>query len=166
MVEPRADGEVDESAPPQVSLRLLLPRDAASIPIVRHLSEHALRELGCRPDCASDVGLAITEACANVIQHAANGEVYAVNVCIEADACEISIIESGAGSFDEDRAAASVAARAQDALSESGRGIAIINAVMDDLSFEVRPKSGTLLRMVKNLEFDPDSPARRLLLVG
>lgn len=157
---------MDESASPQVSLRLLLPRDAASIPIVRHLSEHALRELGCQPGCVADVGLAITEACANVIQHAANGEVYAVNVCIGAEACEISIVESGAGSFDEGGAAASVAARAQDALSESGRGIAIINAVMDDLSFEVRPESGTLLRMVKKLEFDPDAPARQLLHVG
>lgn len=101
-----------------------------------------------------------------MVQHAANGEVYAINVCIGADACEISIIESGAGRFDEERAAASVDARARDALSESGRGIAIINAVMDNLSFDVRPESGTLLRMVKKLDFDPDSPARRLLLVG
>lgn len=165
MVEPPGDG-IDEPVPPHVSLRLLLPRDAASIPVVRHLSDYALRELGCLEDSCFDVGLAITEACANVIQHAQSGEAYAVQVSIEAQVCEISVIDAGPTTFDTAGVEASVRERSQDEMSESGRGIAIINAVMDGLTFDVRPESGTLLRMVKKLEFEQDSAARRLMLLG
>ena len=166
MADPRAGGEADQPVPPHVSLRLLLPRDAASIPVVRHLSEYALRELGCEAESVHDVGLAITEACANVIEHAGSGEAYAVQVSIQARVCEISVIDAGPTTFDEAGAAASVRERSRDQMSESGRGIAIINAVMDDLSFDVRPESGTLLRMVKNLDFEEGSAARRLMLLG
>ena len=166
MVDHRADDGTDEPVPPHVSLRLLLPRDAASIPVVRHLSEYALRELGCLEDCCFDVGLAITEACANVIQHAASGEAYAVQVSIEAQQCQISVVDAGPTSFDTAGAAASVRERSEDVMSESGRGIAIINAVMDDITFDVRPESGTLLRMVKALAFEEGSAARRLMLLG
>jgi len=162
----RGEASDPPGAPPHVSLRLLLPRDAASIPVVRHLSEHALRELGCEDTCWQDVGLAITEACSNVVQHAEAGEAYAVQVSIESDVCEIRVIETGGSTFDRDGAAASVEARSLDAMSESGRGLAIITALMDDLSFEIQPETGTLVRMVKRLEFSEESAARKLMLLG
>ena len=150
---------------PHVSLALLLPRDAVSIPIVRHLCEHALSELGCVPECAEDVGLAVTEACANVIKHAGPGESYTVDVAIQSEFCEMRVIDS-AGLFIEADAAASTRARAADEMSESGRGLAIIAALTDHLSFEARPENGTLVRMVKQLEFDEESPARQLMVLS
>lgn len=162
---PPSAGSDSGKSSPHVSLRLLLPRDAASIPVVRHLSEYALKELGCQQQVCDDIGLAITEACANVIQHAETGEAYAVQVSIESDICEIRVIDTGDTSFDFDGAQASVRERSLDAMSESGRGIAIIKALVDDLSFEIQPETGTLVRMVKRLSFDADSPARRLMLL-
>ena len=156
--------DIDPAAAPHVSLRLLLPRDMSSIPVVRHLCEYALRELGAAEESTADVGLAITEACANVVQHAGAGESYAVQVSIEADVCEMRVIDAGPTSIDREGAAESTRGRNQDAMSESGRGIAIIEALMDDLSFEMQPETGTLVRMVKRLDFDESSPARRMLL--
>jgi len=150
-------------APAAVELSLVLPRDAASIPVVRHLCEHALVELGCREDCAGDVGLAVTEACANVVTHAGPGESYSVQVSVDAERCELRVLDAG-GAFVEAEVDASVKERALDPMSESGRGLAIIKAVTDDLSLESRPGSGTLVRMVKQVEFDEDRPARRLVV--
>ncbi|GAC1601660.1 MAG: hypothetical protein NVS3B21_29390 [Acidimicrobiales bacterium] len=156
--------DIDPAAPPHVSLRLLLPRDMSSIPVVRHLCEYALRELGAAEECTADIGLAITEACANVVQHAGAGESYAVQVSIEGDVCEMRVIDAGPTALDRAGAAESTRTRNLDALSESGRGIAIIEALMDDLSFEMQPETGTLVRMVKRLDFDESSPARKILL--
>ncbi|GAC1596209.1 MAG: hypothetical protein NVS3B21_19880 [Acidimicrobiales bacterium] len=132
--------------------------------MVRHLCEYALRELGADQECTGDVGLAITEACANVVQHAGAGESYAVQVSIEAEVCEMRVIDAGLTALDRAGAAESTRARSQDAMSESGRGIAIIEALMDDLSFEMQPETGTLVRMIKRLDFDESSPARKMLL--
>jgi serine/threonine-protein kinase RsbW len=167
MAETGADrllpGQRRDPGRPQVNLALLLPRDATSIPLVRHLCEHALRELGCVASSADDVGLALTEACANVVRHAGPDESYTVEVRVADRTCEMKILDTG-GLYVEADADESIRERARDAMSESGRGLAIIRALTDHFSFESRPETGTLLRMVKGLDFDEHSPARRLLI--
>ena len=158
----RADGVIELSNRPHVSLAVVLPRDTMSIPVVRHLCQHALRELGSDGACAEDIGLAVTEACANVVQHAGPGEAYRVEVDIADSACELRVLDQG-GRFVAEAAEASVEDRARDPMSETGRGLAIIRALMDDLSFESQPARGTVVRMVKLLEFEPDAPAHTLL---
>ena len=155
-------GDVRVPVAPTIDLSLVLPQDAVSIPVVRHLCEHALTELGCIPDCADAVGLAVTEACANVVQHAGPKDSYTVEVSITAARCEMRVIDTG-GTFVAAAAAESVRDRARDPMSESGRGLDIIRAMTDRLWLESTPEVGTLVHMVKDLEFDPDAPARRLL---
>ena len=41
--------------------------------------------------------LALTEACANVVQHAGEHEEYQVDVAITDDTCRISVLDDGQG---------------------------------------------------------------------
>jgi serine/threonine-protein kinase RsbW len=147
---------------PAISLALELPQDAVSIPVVRHICEHALLELGCVSDCSDAVALAVTEACANVVQHAGPSEAYRIEVTITAEVCEMRVIDSS-GTFVAAVADESIRHRAVDPMSESGRGLDIIRAMTDDLWLESTPEVGTLVHMVKVLAFDEEAPARRLL---
>ena len=53
-----------------VDFSVRLPTDAESVPLVRGLLRQALQYLGVVPDRIEEIVLALTEACANVVQHA------------------------------------------------------------------------------------------------
>ncbi len=59
---------------------LSLPRDAASVPLSRQVLDGCLETLGVTDDTRTDIALALSEACANVIVHAGSGEQYGVTV--------------------------------------------------------------------------------------
>ena len=62
----------------EVKVALSLPRDAASVPVTRQVLDSCLERLGVMPATRHDIALALSEACANVIQHAGPGEEYEV----------------------------------------------------------------------------------------
>ena len=142
----------------EISLSLSLPRDEASVPFVRHVCGDALKQLGVASDCVSDVEIAITEACTNVVKHSADArEEYKVKVLIDESSCHITVTDSGAG-FDHE-ARASVVAEMSD---ESGRGIGLMHALVDKVKFISKPEDGTIVHLVKNLDLGEDSLTRRL----
>jgi serine/threonine-protein kinase RsbW len=142
----------------RVNLALQLPRDRASIPVVRHLTQNALAELGVREWICHDVELAVTEACANVLDHAGSGDAYDVIVSVAGDKCEIRVVDVGRG-FDYD----SLVGRKTTIHDESGRGIALMHALMDNVLLTSEPESGTVVHLVKGLDFDDSAPALQLL---
>jgi len=60
----------------ELKMVLYLPRDAASVPVSRQVLDGCLETLGVTPDTRTDIALALFEACANVIQHAAPADEY------------------------------------------------------------------------------------------
>ncbi|WP_432824365.1 ATP-binding protein [Dactylosporangium sp. CA-092794] len=78
-----------------VRLALHLPRDAATVPVVRRLLDQALHTLGVDPSCCDDVGLILTEACANVIEHAQQIDDYEIGVDVTGERCVIHVINAG-----------------------------------------------------------------------
>ena len=141
----------------RVSLSLRLPRDQLSVPVVRHLTQYALMEVGANSNDAHDVELALTEACANVLTHAGPGDVYDVDVIIGPYNCVIRVIDVGRG-FD---ASSMPTMSGMDA--ESGRGVGLMHALMDQVRLTSEPERGTVVQLVKSLDFQDDAPARRLL---
>ncbi|GAB2859904.1 ATP-binding protein [Nocardioides pacificus] len=137
---------------PHLDLSLSLPREGVSVPVVRRLAAQALRAFGVIDDDIDDVQLAITEACANVIDHAAETDTYDVKVELAADRCAITVVDSGAG-FDE----ASVPATAEHS-AEAGRGLTLMRALVDRLDFRDEPQSGAVVHMVKTLAYDATHP--------
>jgi serine/threonine-protein kinase RsbW len=131
----------------EISLSLRLPRDEASVPLVRHLCGDALRKLAVAPDCVSDVEVAITEACTNVVKHSLGPhEEYKVTISIDGRTCEISVSDAGVG-FDHESRRSEIAHPS----AESGRGISLMHALVDNVSFVSRPEDGTIVNLVKTL---------------
>jgi serine/threonine-protein kinase RsbW len=139
-----------------LTFSLYLPRDGTSVPFVRHLCRSALTELGVEDACTHDIELALAEACTNVLLHAADtDDEYVVELKIEDDNCSIEIVDAGTG-FDHSKIPDSMPEAA-----ESGRGIQLMRALVDDLQFVSDKESGTVVRLKKTLAVNPSSPLRR-----
>lgn len=143
----------------EIHFSLWLPRDEESVPMVRHICRDALVELGVVGDCVGDVELAVTEACTNVLKHAAGtGDEYEVTVAIVEDDCVIRVIDSGSG-FDHESLDRTTAAGSGD---ESGRGVFLMAALVDQLEFTSKPAFGTVVHLEKKLQLEETSVIRRL----
>jgi len=142
----------------KITLVLCLPRDSSTLPVVRHIAACALKELGVEDEAIDDVALALTEASANVVKHSGTDDSYEVQVSIENQQCEIRVIDTGRG-FDSSSLAVAMAAPS----AEQGRGMALIEALVDSVRFESRPETGTIVHLVKDLSIRPDGTLRRLV---
>ena len=132
----------------ELTLNLRLPRDRMSVSVARHVVRHAVQELGVDDDCAHDIELALSEACTNVLLHSGPGEEYDVRVELADERCEIQVVDVGRG-FDPERLPPPVVG--PDA--EWGRGLLIMTALVDRLRFRVKPTSGTVVRMEKDVVY-------------
>ena len=122
---------------------------------MRRLAAQALRAFGVLGEDIDDVQLAITEACANVVDHATDADTYEVKVELAADRCAITVVDQGRG-FD---ATAVTGPPPPDA--ESGRGVVLMRALVDNVAFRSEPQAGAVVHMVKTLRFDSGHPLWR-----
>ena len=146
--------------PLEVNVTLSLPRDELTVPVVRHLCSSAMSELGVEPGCKGDVLLALTEACTNVIDHSDDAHQYEVQLMLDERRCTIQV-KDGGGGFDH---AARDEGRTVDLSAEEGRGIDLMNALVDKVSFVSEPCEGTIVNLYKELEFVDGHPVRERLL--
>lgn len=138
---------------------MMLPRDRVSVPVTRHLVRSAMDEVGVEAEDADSVELAVTEACANVINHSGPGDAYDVEVAINLDACHIRVVDVGRG-FDHESLRPPTMATID---AEHGRGMALMDALVDQVRFESRPEQGTVVHLVKSLRFHAEAPAHQLI---
>lgn len=149
-------GTHEQSDPsPRLEMTVSLPRQSHSVPVIRRLAAQILRAFGVAADSIHDVELAISEACANVIQHAVDSEGYEVSIELAADRCAITVLDRGEG-FDATRVNDQ-----DDDDAESGRGLTLMRALVDNLNFVSEPKIGAVVHMVKQLDYDSSHPFRR-----
>lgn len=149
---------------------LALPREALSIPVIRRVLGDALRGLGVSEDCAADILLATCEACTNVVKHARATARYEVLASIDDETCVLKIVEMEAGPDETGRLTALLAREARlpgspprlEAESESGRGIDIMRALVDDVTFDTAPETGTIVYLQKRLTWRDEALLRRL----
>jgi serine/threonine-protein kinase RsbW len=148
-----AEGEME------IKVSLSLPRDAASVPVTRQVLDCCLQTLGVLPDTRGDIALALSEACANVILHAGPGQEYDVVASTRDGRCIIEVVDTGSRG-----AAKTPAPRVPDEavlMSESGRGLRIIDAVSDKMS--LTGQDGTTVHFEKILDWEPGALAEKLL---
>src|SRR4051794_2370905 len=144
----------------EISYTINLPRDALTVPIVRRLCQGAMAELGVARTCTSEVAVAVTEACANVIEHSSdNDDDYEVRVAVNDRKCEIRVIDAGRG-FDAESLSAD--GSGADVSAERGRGIQLMRALVDKVRFESKPEAGTVVHLEKGLEFEEGSSFKQL----
>ncbi|MFD0684190.1 ATP-binding protein [Actinomadura fibrosa] len=133
---------------------LALPREALSIPVIRRVVGDALRGLGVSEDCVADILVAVSEACTNAIQHARASGDYEVAGSVDDDVCDLKVMDWGRGPRP--------APQDRGVLSESGRGIKIMRALVDDLNIDSSPDRGTVVHLRKRLTWRDEALVRRL----
>jgi serine/threonine-protein kinase RsbW len=132
-----------------------LPRETLSIPVIRRVLGDTLRGLGVSEGCIADLLVAASEACTNVVQHVDSATHYEVIASIAGDHCVLKVADTGHG-FESD------AQKGAGPDSESGRGIKIMRALVDDVIFDSRPDTGTAVYLQKRLSWQEESPMRLL----
>jgi serine/threonine-protein kinase RsbW len=146
-------GRHDSRWPVDLKFSLDLPRETLSIPVIRRILGDTLRGLGVSEACVGDILVAISEACTNVVQHADSTCRYEVTVAVEGPQCVLKVVDRGQG-FDEEPA------KDVHPDSESGRGLKIMKALVDDVSVHSRPESGTVVYLQKRLSWKDEAPLR------
>jgi len=136
---------------------LSLPRDAASVPLSRQVLDGCLQTLGVTDDTRTDIALALSEACANVIVHAGSGEQYGVTVSAHDGRCVIEVVNSGPASPPLAAADGPVPLYA-----EHGRGLEIMDAVVDNLRLTGDGQQGTTVHFEKALQWVPGAAGEHL----
>ena len=115
-------------------------------PVVNQLM-HSLKTSCCPPEQEIAVEMALRESLANAIVHGNHEDLHKkIHVCCACDAKRgmlIVVKDQGEG-FDPSRIPSPLAR--QGILSEHGRGIFLINLLMDEIQFQ---KGGTEIRMRK-----------------
>lgn len=128
-------GPVRELPAPS-SLRLVLPAWPENIALVRGAVEAAAEERGLPRALVSDMRLAVTEACTNVVRHAYAGE-GDLEVVLELTdrATRVVVEDQGCGiGSSPDRAG-------------PGLGLPLIAALVTELEIQPGPTSGSRLSM-------------------
>jgi serine/threonine-protein kinase RsbW len=143
----------------EIKVVLSLPRDAASVPVTRQVLDSCLATLGVMADTRADIALALTEACANVIRHAGPGDDYDVTAAAADGRCIIEVRDTGTRAA---RAGGNGHAQEPALLSETGRGLKIMSAVVDDLTLTGNQTTGTTVRFEKALDWTPGALAEQL----
>ena len=129
-------------------MAVCLPQEAETVGLVRAAITNTLRVFGVDDECIDDIRLAVSEACTNVVQHAAGEDEYEVVVHVENGTCSVSVKNTGQG-FD----ASSLTGVLPGPESARGRGVAIMQAVMDGVEFRSTPEQGTIVHLVRDLTF-------------
>jgi serine/threonine-protein kinase RsbW len=130
----------------ELSLALTLPRDEQTVPVARHIVRNAMEQVGVEETCVYDVELALSEACTNVLLHSGPGDQYKVRLDLEDRLGVIRIIDVGRG-FDSAR----LQAEGTMPEAERGRGLGLMQALVDRVDFTSRPEAGTIVTLEKVL---------------
>lgn len=141
----------------EINITLRLPRDTASVPVSRQVLDACMQVLGVSDDTRLNIELGLSEACANVVQHAAPSDDYTVGARVLDDRCVIEVRNLGAADnipLDGDPDAAPT--------DEHGRGMRIIAAVAENLKLKGHDHTATTLHFEIPLHWLPDAPVNRL----
>ena len=138
----------------KIEFTVRLPVDSNSVPFVRGLCRKALDHLSVDKDTIGEIVLALTEACANVVEHSGNGADYEVGVGIDDDACRISVWDEGGGFGTPDFS------KPIDPAADGGAGLVLMRALVDELAFESDPDGRHRVTLEKRLK---GRPALRLI---
>ncbi|WP_415947596.1 ATP-binding protein [Streptomyces sp. KLOTTS4A1] len=151
---------------------LRLRSEAASVPFARRLLLSTMERAGVDPEISYELSVALTEACANAVEHGTAGrgadrggagrqDAYRVTAYLDGELCRIEVADSGPG-FPPARIDGSTGAGSGPTPpgagsgptppgAENGRGLDLIGELADDVRLSNR--NGAVLSFDKTLKF-------------
>ncbi|MEE1754290.1 ATP-binding protein [Streptomyces sp. SP18CS02] len=140
---------------------LHLRREAASVPLARRLLLGTMETAGVDPDISYDLSLALSEACANAVEHGgltASGEAsteFRVTAYLDGEKCRIEVADSGPGF----PAGPVRTVRRPAPEAEDGRGLRLIEELADHVHFGNRSgRGGAVVSFDKIVKWRTDAP--------
>jgi serine/threonine-protein kinase RsbW len=148
---------------PDVKFCLVFGCETLSVPVMRRVLGDTLRRLGVDEESVYDILLAATEACTNVLRHGGRQvREYAVVTSLGAVGCQVEVADEGAGAQAPSRPPARPEPETAVAqLPESGRGLAVMRACVDNVTLDSSPERGTVVTMRKHIRWSKDAPLRQ-----
>lgn len=155
-----------------VDLEICCPIETRVLSILRSFATSLAREVGFSDEEASQIEMAVDEACANVMRHAykhlgissdlpvekrnldngvRRGCVLRIQAQMGKDFLKFTIIDQGIG-LNKMPAGVDSVEEFQDKGGKGGLGIYIIQNFMDEVEFEFPENSGTILTMTKYIQ--------------
>jgi anti-sigma regulatory factor (Ser/Thr protein kinase) len=113
-----------------------------------------------------DILLAATEACTNVLTHGGRRvRDYTVVTSLGAVSCQVEVADNGVGLGPHEPEELPEPDPKQTPIAqlpESGRGLAVMRACVDNVTLDSRPGRGTVVTMRKRISWPDDAPLRQL----
>jgi serine/threonine-protein kinase RsbW len=138
---------------------LHLRREAASVPLARRLLLGTMETAGVDPDVSYDLSVALSEACANAVEHGGDtayggsSEAFRVTAYLDGEKCRIEVADSGPGF------ARTQAVRPAPTGAENGRGLCLIQELADHVHIGNKPgRGGAVVSFDKILKWRKDAP--------
>jgi serine/threonine-protein kinase RsbW len=138
---------------------LHLRREAASVPLARRLLLGTMETAGVDPDISYDLSVALSEACANAVEHGGDtphggsSEAFRVTAYLDGETCRIEVADSGPGF------ARTQAVRPAPSGAEHGRGLCLIQELADHVHIGNKPgRRGAVVSFDKILKWKKDAP--------
>jgi serine/threonine-protein kinase RsbW len=125
-----------------MSARVTLAREGRYVSVARGVLSTLLDGVPAPAEVVDDLQIALSEACANAVRHAA-GSVYDVDLEVRDALCRVQVSDAGPGFSPRGPVLALSGPEA-----ESGRGLALIRALTDELEFE-RAEEGMRVRFTR-----------------
>jgi serine/threonine-protein kinase RsbW len=132
---------------------LALPREAASVPLVRHTARAALARAGVSSECAEEVEVALSEACTNAYRHSQSGEGFEVVLNLGDDDLTVDVMDEGSGVPE-----AMPPVVMPSPTADGGRGVSLMAAFSDQVVFDSVTGNGGWVRLRKRLRWNEDAP--------
>jgi serine/threonine-protein kinase RsbW len=129
-----------------IAFTVHLPVDTESVPFIRRICRQALEHLRTEPAVIDEIALGLTEACANVVQHAGKHAEYEVELSVDDLLCRISVVDDGEG-FDP--------AAPLEGDERSRRGLLLMQALVDRLDFRQESDGRHRVTLEKRLSTHP-----------
>ncbi|MEE9269963.1 MAG: ATP-binding protein [Candidatus Krumholzibacteria bacterium] len=136
----------------QEKMEFSIPSDFKFLGAVDAAVQDLARELSCGQRWINDFSTALVEACSNAIEHGNQydkGKAVRVVICLNGHRLIARVQDEGNG-FNYDDYLSD--ATPPDPLSERGRGILIMRAFTDELTFSRRSGGGVCVELVKDCE--------------
>ncbi len=140
--------------------------ETLSVPVMRRVLGDTLRGLGVDEESVYDLLLAATEACTNVLRHGGpDVRGYTVVASLGAVGCQVEVADEGVGLVPPETGRRDDVAEPEPAvplaqLPESGRGLAVMRAFVDNVTLDTSPGRGTVVTLRKHIRWSQDAPLR------
>jgi serine/threonine-protein kinase RsbW len=147
---------------PDVKFCLVFQCESVSVPVMRQVLGDTLRRLGVDSESVYDILLAASEACTNVLTHGGHQvKSYEVVTSLGAVGCQVEVADEGVGVVPAELGVSGAKPETPVAqLPESGRGLAIMRAFVDNVTLDSQP-GRTVVTMRKHIRWSTDAPLQQ-----